>query len=245
MTIEVVEVQRRSSQGSTQPFLCKADDGNLYFVKGRGAGYRSLICEWIAGCIGAELGLPIPPFEILEVPPQLLELPNDLGLADLGTGPVFGSRMIGVTELTTIHLDTIPEETQLDVLAFDWWVHNVDRTLTEKGGNPNLFIEPATSNLVVLDHNLSFDPEFRKQDILRYHAFRNQRDRLLGDMVNRQIYSGKFMSILSGWTNICEKVPEEWKHFDGKDSIETNFCFESALNCLNKYEQDSFWTEHD
>ena len=245
MTIEVVEVQRRSRQGATRPFLCKADDGNLYFVKGRGAGYRSLICEWIVGCLGRRLGLPIPPFEILEVPSQLLELPNDLGLAELGAGPVFGSRMMQVNELTTVQLEKIPDAIQLDILAFDWWVHNADRTLTENGGNPNLFIEPSTANLVVLDHNLAFDPEFKKNEVLQYHAFRNQKDRLLGDLVNRQLYTEKFGDILSCWSDICEMVPEQWKHFDGIDSIETNFSFETAIECLRRHEQDSFWTEHD
>jgi len=245
VTIEVVEVQRRASQGATRPFLCKASDGKAYFVKGRGAGFRSLICEWVVGCLGRRLGLPIPPFEILQVPEQLLDIPNSIGLTDLGSGPVFGSRMMVVNELTMVYLEKIPVETQLDILAFDWWVRNADRTLTEKGGNPNLFVEPSTSSLVVLDHNLSFDPDFRKQEVLECHAFKNQRQKLLGDLVYRQLYSEKFKSILGRWTDICEKVPEEWKYFDGIDSVETNFSFEEALECLNKYEQDSFWTEHD
>jgi hypothetical protein len=51
--------------------------------------------------------------------------------------------MMQVSELTTAQLEKIPDAIQLDILAFDWWVHNADRTLTENGGNPNLFIEPS------------------------------------------------------------------------------------------------------
>ena len=43
MTVGITEVIGRSSQGITRPFLCRADDGRLYYVKGNGAGRRALI----------------------------------------------------------------------------------------------------------------------------------------------------------------------------------------------------------
>ena len=49
MNIQIVEIIGRSTQGITRPFICRGEDGHIYFVKGRGAGKRSLICEWIAG----------------------------------------------------------------------------------------------------------------------------------------------------------------------------------------------------
>ena len=64
-------------------------------------------------------------------------------------------------------------------------------------------------------------------------------------MCIRDRYSERFERILDDWTEICEMVPEEWKHFDGSDSVATDFSFEEALECLKQYEQDSFWTEHD
>ncbi len=94
MTVTIVEVIRRSEQGVTEPFVCRGDDENIYFVKGQSAGRESLIKELIVGELAQEFGLPIAPFEILEVPEELVELDSDLNLGDLGFGYCFGSREI-------------------------------------------------------------------------------------------------------------------------------------------------------
>ncbi|MFI3120278.1 MAG: hypothetical protein QX203_09880 [Methylococcaceae bacterium] len=57
-------------------------------------------------------------------------------------------------------------------MIFDLWVENLDRTLTEKGGNPNLLWKTDESaGLYVIDHNLIFDDEFNKADFWVTHAF--------------------------------------------------------------------------
>lgn len=91
MTVQIVEVIRRSEQGITHPYICRGDNGNVYFVKGIGAGRRSQLCEWIAGNLGLALDLPIAPFDIVEVPAELMGLNFTLNLSDLGPGPAFGS----------------------------------------------------------------------------------------------------------------------------------------------------------
>jgi len=121
MSVQIVEIMGRSTQGITRPFKCRGDDGHVYFVKGRGAGRRSQICEWIAGQLGLRLGLPIAPFEIVEVPQVLIDLDLSGELQELGAGPAFGSRRLGVMELSVSHLAHIPAEVQRDVLTFDWW----------------------------------------------------------------------------------------------------------------------------
>jgi hypothetical protein len=32
MTIEIIEIMGRSRQGITRPFICRGDDGHVYFV---------------------------------------------------------------------------------------------------------------------------------------------------------------------------------------------------------------------
>lgn len=118
------------------PYICRADDDEVYFVKGAGAGRRSQIAEWIAGKLGLALGLPIAPFEIVDVPEALLEFDSSLDLTDLGAGPAFGSQRQEAMELTASAVSEVPACLQRDLLAFDWWIHNSDRLLTEKGGNP-------------------------------------------------------------------------------------------------------------
>lgn len=63
-------------------------------------------------------------------------------------------------ELTISTVREVPDGIQQDVLVFDWWIHNGDRLLTERGSNPNLFWNPASRELIVIDHNQAFDPDF-------------------------------------------------------------------------------------
>ena len=57
----IIEVGERTEQGMTKPYRCVADDGQSYFVKSQGAGWRSLVCEWVAGRLAVAVGLPVPP----------------------------------------------------------------------------------------------------------------------------------------------------------------------------------------
>lgn len=82
MTVEIVEVIRRSEQRITRPFICRGKDGQTYFVEGKFAGPRSLVCEWIAGSLAKRVGLPIAPFTLVDVPEELLELDSGLDLKD-------------------------------------------------------------------------------------------------------------------------------------------------------------------
>lgn len=168
--IQIVEIVGRSEQGVTRPFICRGDDGNTYFVKGIGAGRQSQVYEWIAGGLALELSLPIAPFDIVAVPEELVAVsPN---YRELGAGPAFGSLKQTIMELNYAMVDEVPVELQQAVLAFDWWIRNNDRMLTESGGNPNLFWEPEEGRLVIIDHNQAFDPRFSVEDFLDYHVFR-------------------------------------------------------------------------
>lgn len=164
MTVEIVEILNRADQGITRPFICRGENDNVYFVKGKGSGRRSQICELVAGHLARRFGLPIAPFEIVNVPSEIVALGFRPDIGDLGAGPAFGSCARNVTELTPSLADEVPQSTQLDVLAFDWWVRNGDRTLTDVGGNPNLFWNVDSEQLLVLDHNQAFDQTFTAEE---------------------------------------------------------------------------------
>ena len=72
MTLEVVEIIGRSEQGFTKPYICRCDDGEVYFVKGRSATRRGLINEWLCANLADAFGLPIAPFALAEVPQELI-----------------------------------------------------------------------------------------------------------------------------------------------------------------------------
>ncbi|MFD2111304.1 HipA family kinase [Thiorhodococcus fuscus] len=242
MRLQIVEVLRRSAQGVTRPFICRCEDGEVYFVKGVGAGRRSQICEWIAGKLGVALGLPVAPFRILDVPAELIEADGGLMLADLGAGPVFGSQWQEAMELAVSAVREIPDEIQQDVLAFDWWVHNGDRLLTERGGNPNLFWRPASRELVVIDHNQAFDSDFEPDNFLDCHVFAAQRLHLFDDMLKRHDYNLRFASALADWPEICAAIPEAWLFADPEMTVPVDFDLDAAHQLLKKHDHDDFWT---
>lgn len=243
MTLEVVEIVRRSQQGMTRPFLCRCDDDALYFVKGRDAGRKSLVSEWIAGQLALALDLPIAPFAIAQVPPALVSIPEPgLELADLGAGPAFASQRCEAMEINAGAIQQVPSGLRRDVLAFDWWIQNSDRYLTENGGNPNLFWEPAAGQLVVIDHNQAFDDCFAPDTFLDYHVFRDAADALFGDMLQRQAYAQRFAQVLAtSWPAIVETLPEEWFYLDQDMLDPVAFDVEDFRALLARCQHNDFW----
>ncbi len=232
VAVEIVEVIRRSEQGKTRPFICRGNDGQTYFVKGQYAGRRSQVCEWIAGSLAKLVGLPIAPFTLVDVPEELLELDFGLELKDLGAGLAFGSQDRQVNELTFSGIEQVPDNLQQDVLVFDWWVRNDDRSLGEKGGNPNLFWEPSKEELVVIDHNLAFDYSINREKFIDNHIFRNQLQQLLsGDFYRRCEYNEKLTTALQAWPQILKEIPKSWWYFD----------VDRAYALLKEFEHDDFW----
>jgi len=134
--VQIVEILDRSEQGITKPFICRGEDERIYFVKGKGAGKRSLMCEWIASSLGSKMGLPVPPHRIVEVPSALIELGSRDDLGDLGDGPAFASERQQPVEFSLSNLDNVPVGLQQQVLAFDWWIRNGDRTLRSPNKTP-------------------------------------------------------------------------------------------------------------
>jgi hypothetical protein len=168
MTVQIIEIIEQSTQGATKPFICRGDDKQIYFVKGYGAGRRGQICEWVAGLLGKKLGLPIAEVEIVDILEELLEdgaVPNS---NELGVGPAFGSRKVLASEFVFSAVSKVPPSLQRDILAFDWWIRNGDRILTQMGGNPNLLWISGDERLVMIDHNQAFDRDFLRQISLKF-----------------------------------------------------------------------------
>lgn len=240
--IEIVEVIRRSEHGVTEPFLCRGDDGARYFVKGMGgAGCRSLVCEWICGRLAQELGLPVAPFEIVNVPSALVTVDSPLKLRELGPGPAFGSCLQQSAELTMSAAADVPAAQRRDVLLFDWWIKNRDRTLSARGGNPNLFWEPDDRELVVIDHNVAFEFDLQFDDFIEYHVFSNDRAATFGDFIRRRDYTERLSSALDGWDAICAEIPPEWLFLDADMLDPINLDLNQVHQLLSRFEQDAFW----
>lgn len=243
MTITIVEVLNRSAQGRTQPYLCRGDDGNLYFVKGRSATRAGLMAEWLCARLGERFGLPIPPYTIANVPEELLETDDSGFLSDLGAGPVFASQLILASELTAEQRVHIDPQLRRDVLIFDWWVRNDDRSLTGRGGNPNLLWNPADDgSLVVIDHNLAFDPKFSTRAFVETHVFADEIPHLFSDFVARQDYERRLADALHIWDESCAMLPRSWRFIDAEMTSPADVSLEVLFESLQRFERESFWS---
>lgn len=238
--LQITEILERSEQGMTKPFLCRCDDGKLYYVKGRGAGRRSLLCEWLAGHLAQAFGLPVPPFAAVQASPSLVLLHPEG--SDLGSEPAFGSRKVDHTQdLTISHIQDVPVQMRRDVLMFDWWVHNSDRTLTTRSGNPNLLWGADDKGLVVIDHNTAFDPEFDARSFSDTHVFADEIPSIFHDLVEPARYTERLRAALAAWREACQYVPDEWWFADAERTVRANFDPEAELALLNRYTEQAFW----
>jgi hypothetical protein len=204
--IEILEIIRPATQGRSRPFYCRGSDGQHYFVKGRPRSSQG--AEWICAHLAMEFGLPIAPFAIVEIDPALLREAQD-DWQHLGSGPSFGSCAVsGVSWLERENTDKVSTDTQRDILVFDWWIQNQDRTVF----NTNLLWQATEGRLTVIDHNLAFDKEFNPAGFLEGHLFRTQWDTL--DLDRRAGYHRRLVDALPALQKACASLPHEWSWYD-------------------------------
>ena len=205
----IVEIGSVAEQGRTNPVFCRADDGHEYVVKGRFAGRKALIAEWVANRLGKLIGLPIPDFAQLELDPILVKFSaktREVGL--LGSGVLFGSKVeANVVEIRQADVSRVDLNLQAKVLAFDWWTANSDRVFVDGAGNPNLLWVEDQHRLVVIDHNLAFD-ESLMGDFWERHAFREARG--LWSTAFRAEVEAEFRAALAQLDAIWKEMPENW-----------------------------------
>ena len=238
-SVTIEEVYRRSEQGVLKPFLCRGSDGESYFVKGRGAGYKGLIADYVSARLGSVLELPIPPFDVVHVPPELVSQSHLEGIWELGSGLAFGSRQVAyVQEISASTLVRVPLELQRRVLLFDWWIKNEDRHYSEQhGGNPNLLWNMADNEVVVLDHNLAFT-RILTPKVLNGHVFREQRI-AFSDHQFRSSEKRRLSMVLSQFDAIVTELPEEW--VANEEDQTGNFDIDAMRRILNRYQLTEFW----
>jgi len=234
MHVEITEIIKRSDQGNTKPFLCQASDGKTYYVKGREATTVGLIKEWIGTQLAESYGLPVPKSKILYVESNLVDAFGLEAQRGLGSGYVFGSeRISAVTELKYEQVGSIKATLKRDILLFDLWICNEDRTLSKYGGNPNLLWNTNESELCVIDHNLAFDNNFKEEEFWATHVFK---DEIFNDLVDRANYQEKMKKSLEIWSKAWEIAPEDW--LEENNSININLEFDKLLADA----EGSIWT---
>ena len=239
-TVVIEEVLGRSTQGMTRPFICRGDDGEIYYVKGFDAGRHSLIAEWVAARLASAFDLPIADYALAEVPVQLVEAKVRADIRDLGSGLVFASRKLAnAQELTPTTRDRVPDSVARDVIVFDWWVRNEDRHLTAFGGNPNLLWDVAGEQLVVIDHNRAFDTDFRAEHFLSSHVFADHWNAVFGDHDRRATYRRRMEKAIECLPAARDSIPEAW--WWAGEGVHANVSWDAIALCLARCHLDDFW----
>lgn len=236
---EIIEVWERAEQGHANAYRCGADDGHSYYVKSQGATWRGLVCEWVAARLALAFGLPIAPFTQVFLDEGFAQFLQRAGNRHLVAGLAFGSRVAPHTrEFEPALLRKCLPEFRRDLVAFDWWVHNADRTLGDYAGNPNLLWDTEGTVPVVIDHNMAFDLEFEPGKFLETHIFRADFALLKADLVMRAEFEQRFSSLVPLLADIWAELPQNWLETEDGDTRFLQFEFHSALDRVN---QPQFW----
>jgi hypothetical protein len=240
--LTIVEPTTTAGDGITRPRLCRLSDDEFYYVKGRRLTPQGLVNELVCGHLGLALGLPIPEFSLTSIP----KFPDGTAFADLrddmGFGSLFASKRVSsLMELDLSQATKVPETLRRNIAAFDYWVGNGDRTLTEFGGNPNLFWDLSSDSLVVLDHNLAFDADLNTDDLVQTHVFRVDLTAIFGDAGLCQKYSDLFSDILATWDEIISRVPEDWMYSDEQMTIDAKLDFTGMRQHLERLLNANGW----
>lgn len=237
--LDIVEIIRPADQGRTMPFLCRAEDEELYYVKGRSAGTRGQFCEWVVAHLAVAFGIPIPPFRLVTVPAELLEeSPSEHRV--LGAGVAFAS--LARTQAQWFEgsfIRAVSQDLRCAVLAFDWWIQNSDRIFD----NPNLLFSPVANELVVIDHAFAFDSDFWPTIFLQYHIFRDDWAMIVADPGLREQYRDKMINAIKGWQDACDSAPRAWL-IKGAGDEEEAFDCAAALQVLTRCETEDLWNEN-
>lgn len=236
--LSIKTIHNQSIQGMTSPFYCTASDNLNYYVKGLQANRQSQINEWICAHLAQAFGLPIPTFKLLYVEERLYDiLPSNQ--KTIGIGYAFGSQeRAGVNWLEKHHIARLEKPTKRDILVFDKWIRNLDRT----AGNHNLIFNISEFELFVIDHNLAFDREFDHQKFLESHLFAKEWDDVCGDWIERETYKNKMKTAMQTFEHAWQTLPEEWRWSNNEHDLPAQRLSKAHINdILNHYENSEFW----
>lgn len=140
------------------------------------------------------------------------------------------------------------------MLFFDHWVHNDDRTLSSRGGNPNLLIthEPELHRgeetggmqrcLWLIDFNLAFDELFMSESFLQNHVFAGLLKAWPGGF--QEYMMAQLPAMLASVPRLFAQLPDEWLYPDGDDSLPVHLDQNDVLKTLQLplEEPEAFWT---
>lgn len=242
--IVIEEVIKRVEAGQTLPYLCRAEDAQVYFIKSGALPKRELVAEWVAANMAKAVGLPIPAFDLAEVPEALCDKRMGPWLQDLVPGVAFASQRVEAGDFAWSMTTHVPPQLRALIVAFDWWIHNADRTLSSLGGNPNLLWRQGKhgGEVVVFDHNLAFEMAFSAEAFLDSHVFAADLKLLVSDWVAREQVRQEFVAALHWLAGVCANIPESWHFADAEQTVQAGWRLSEFVTTLARcQDHQTFW----
>lgn len=236
--LELVEIIGFSDQGKSKPYLCRGEDEKLYYVKGQNASSSARCREWIVGHLAKAFGLPVPPFCLVNVSPELLaETPAEW--QNIGTGVAFASSsQQGYQWFELGFVDSVEQDLRRDLVVFDWWVRNQDR----EENNTNLLWDHVSKSLLAIDFDASFDSSFFPTFFLNYHVFAQDWAEVSGDCLLRLEYELRLTKALAVFQNACDNLPLAWLQ-DGQ-SADGELSLDAARGVVERCKtKEALWKE--
>jgi len=138
-------------------------------------------------------------------------------------------------------------------------VQNEDRSLSARGGNPNLLVtmdegkqagesmealsDAIETNLWTFDFNLAFDQDFKAVTFWDSHIFGRERNgwqRLFADMM-----AEKMRGAWDRFPKIWAELPPAWLHLDGDENLPMQLDYDVVWETLRRpWDKDAgFWQE--
>lgn len=162
-TVTAAEYVRPMDAGRTCPILvnCERPDGSMIAVVAKFSDFCdqkevNLAREIVAGCLAADLGLPIPMPVLIDVPagwPDIVPDADRRKRVASSSNLAFGSALV-TGGYTTWTPNTRITEARLDtataIFAFDAVIQNPDR----RADNPNCLVRGE--EIRIIDHELAF-----------------------------------------------------------------------------------------
>lgn len=235
--ITIGEVIGLTDQGKSHVYLCRGTDNRLYYVKGLCCGRDSQVAEWVCAHLARDLQLPYPEFHLVDIPEELYEmLPQQQ--QEIGCGVAFATVEVRPSRWLD---DPVTHEVDValaaKVLLFDYWIQNMDR-YTE---NTNVLVKADDKTIVLIDHNLAFDPDFEAQMFFASHIFRSYRYYWTEDIVNQAELKTQLVSARSKLDNILDTIPEDWHWKNAEKDLPANLDTDHISDILDRHSSPDFW----
>ncbi len=206
-------------EGGSLPAVMRADDGQTYVIKFRGAGQgpKALIAELLSGEIARKLGFNMPELIFLNLDPVIGRSEPDAEIQDLlqaSAGLNLG--MTFVEHAVAFNLPAMPKTDSKfasELVWLDAFVTNVDRTPR----NVNMLVADGTTWLI--DHGASLYFHHNWGDVQKQaeSKFQPVRDHVLLPMANELEAADKhFRPQLTAafFEALVAEIPDAWLALD-------------------------------